>query len=72
VSLQVFAFNVDPALEPFSGIIPCGVDENNTTVTSLVAESGRGMSMQDAKELIIKEFIDLFDLKIKHQENTII
>jgi lipoyl(octanoyl) transferase len=39
VSMHGFAVNVDNDLEPFSWIVPCGLDE--VEMTSLVAETGR-------------------------------
>ena len=40
VSTHGFAVNVDNDLQPFSWIVPCGLDE--VQMTSLVAETGRG------------------------------
>jgi lipoate-protein ligase B len=42
VSMHGFAVNVDNELEPFSWIVPCGLDE--VQMTSLVAETGRASS----------------------------
>ena len=42
VSMHGFAVNVDNDLEPFSWIVPCGLDE--VQMTSLVAETGRASS----------------------------
>jgi lipoyl(octanoyl) transferase len=39
VSMHGFAVNVDNDLEPFSWIVPCGLD--GVAMTSLVAETGR-------------------------------
>ena len=51
------ALNVDPELEHFSGIVPCGV--RGQGVTSL-ADLGRRVSMAEVDAVLRREFEGLF------------
>ncbi len=57
VTFHGVALNVDPVLEHFSGIVPCGVREQG--VTSL-ADLGRIVSMPEVDAILRREFEALF------------
>ncbi len=59
VSLHGIAINVDPDLSHFSGIVPCGVREQDYGVTSLV-DLGLPVTMSDVDVALRKEFEGLF------------
>lgn len=59
VSLHGIAINVDPDLSHFSGIVPCGVREQNYGVTSLV-DLGLPVTMEDVDVALRAEFGALF------------
>jgi lipoyl(octanoyl) transferase len=58
VSLHGLSINVDPDLEHFSGIVPCGITGHG--VTSLV-DLGLPVSMADVDVALRKTFADVFD-----------
>jgi lipoyl(octanoyl) transferase len=57
VTFHGVALNVDPNLEHFAGIVPCGVRAHG--VTSLAA-LGNPVSMQDVDEALKRAFVDVF------------
>jgi lipoyl(octanoyl) transferase len=57
VTFHGISLNVDPDLEHFSGIVPCGVRDGG--VTSL-ADLGRVVSMAEVDAALRKEFAPLF------------
>ena len=57
VSFHGIAFNVEPDLEHFSGIVPCGVTQHG--VTSLV-DLGLPVTMTDADAALRAAFEDVF------------
>jgi lipoyl(octanoyl) transferase len=59
VSFHGVALNVEPDLEHFSGIAPCGVREPKFGVTSLV-DLGLPVSMADADAALRASFHDVF------------
>ena len=56
VAYHGFALNVDPDLAHFSGIVPCGIAAADGTVTSLRAELGHPVSMEETKRVLAAEF----------------
>ena len=59
VTMHGFAFNVNTDLNLFSGIIPCGIQDK--TVTSLKQELRNEINIQEVKEKLLKNFIQLFE-----------
>ena len=59
VTLHGIAINVDPDLTHFSGIVPCGVQEQRYGVTSL-ADLGIPISMPEVDMALRREFEGLF------------
>ena len=56
VSMHGFALNVNPDLSGFNRIIPCGIDD--ATVTSISAELGREINVDDILPLVQKHLTD--------------
>jgi lipoyl(octanoyl) transferase len=59
ITLHGMALNVDPDLSHFSGIVPCGVNEQKYGVTSL-ADLGIPVSLADVDMILRREFEVLF------------
>ena len=58
ITMHGFAFNVNTDLSLFKGIIPCGIVDKE--VTSLQKELSRSVSISEVKEILIKNFIEVF------------
>ena len=56
VSMHGFAVNVNPDLSEFNRIIPCGIDD--ATVTSLSAELGREIVVEEVLPLVEKHMYE--------------
>jgi lipoyl(octanoyl) transferase len=59
ITMHGFAFNVDTDLSYFQHIIPCGI--SNKQVTSLFAELGRKINMEEVKGKVKRNFEKVFD-----------
>jgi lipoyl(octanoyl) transferase len=57
VAYHGFALNVAPDLAHFGGIIPCGINAGQGTVTSLVVEAGRNLSLPEVQQVVAREFL---------------
>ena len=57
ISYHGLALNLCPDLTPFSWINPCGL---NTKVTSISLEKKWPVSVNQAKKLMTKQFIEIF------------
>ncbi len=60
VTLHGFAFNVNPDLQHFNHIIPCGIEDADKAVTSLEAEYGLPVDIEEVKEKLRGHFARLF------------
>lgn len=73
VTLHGMALNVEPDLSHFSGIVPCGVQEQKYGVTSL-ADLGIPVSMAEVDMILRREFEALFgataDQAVGNTENN--
>jgi lipoyl(octanoyl) transferase len=56
VTYHGFALNVDPDLSHFAGIVPCGISAVEGTVTSMRAELGRTIDLDEVKRVLAREF----------------
>jgi len=54
-----FAINVDPQMEYFDGIIPCGIADHPTV--SMAELLGEAPEMQTVKEQVVRAFTETFD-----------
>jgi lipoyl(octanoyl) transferase len=61
VTMHGLAFNVNPNLELFNYIIPCGIVDKS--VTSIEKEFGRSLDPLEIKKNLLNEFSIIFDLK---------
>lgn len=59
VTMHGFALNVNANLGYFDNIIPCGI--KGKAVTSMEAELGEKISMEEVKVKILKHFTELFE-----------
>jgi len=69
VSYHGFAFNVNPNLEHFSYIIPCGIRDKG--VTSLAKLLGKEMDMDQMRKKVIKYFAEVFEMEVLEDERQI-
>jgi lipoyl(octanoyl) transferase len=60
VTMHGFALNVNTPLSFFNNIIPCGIEDADKTVTSLAAELGRNVDMDEIKERVKYHFSEVF------------
>ncbi|MGB0257838.1 MAG: lipoyl(octanoyl) transferase LipB, partial [Coraliomargarita sp.] len=58
VTYHGFALNVNPNLEHFSGIVPCGITDG--TVTSMERELGSQIDLETVKSRLAIEFRKVF------------
>ena len=65
MTLHGFAFNINTPLEYFNYIIPCGIADEDKTVTSLAQELGRPVEMQEVQEKLKRHFADIFECEVK-------
>ena len=61
VTMHGLAFNVNTDLKYFDYIIPCGIKDK--AVTSLEAELGSKVDMEEVKKLFLSAFNELFEIK---------
>lgn len=61
VTLHGWAFNVNTALDYFSHIIPCGIADDDKSVTSLAQELGYPVDMQEVKDRLKRHFETVFE-----------
>ncbi len=63
VTLHGLAFNVNTELNHFQNIIPCGISDDDKSVTSLQKELGRPLSMEEVKSKLKVHFSRLFEFE---------
>ncbi len=62
VTMHGFAFNVNPDLAYFKNIIPCGIEDK--AVTSMQAELGYELNLNEVAEKLKGHLVDLFEMKL--------
>ncbi len=62
VTMHGMAFNVNPDLDYFKNIVPCGIDDKD--VTSMERELGREVDIEEVKENLKKHISVLFGMEI--------
>ena len=70
VTLHGFAFNIQPQLEHFNHIIPCGIQDEDKRVTSLAIESGTTLDMEEVKSRLLRHFAELFGFDYVKEYST--
>ncbi len=60
VTMHGFAFNVNTDLKYFNNIIPCGINDEDKTVTSLAVELGKKIDVEEVKAKLKIHFSELF------------
>jgi lipoyl(octanoyl) transferase len=63
VTMHGFALNVSPDLSYFNHIIPCGIQDK--AVTSLQAELGGAVEMNEVQEILQDKLTTLFEMNLK-------
>ena len=66
ITYHGFAFNINPNLEHFSYIIPCGIKDKG--VTSLKKLLGYEIEKEEVAEKIIKYFAEVFEIEVLNHE----
>jgi len=61
VTMHGFAFNVNTNLDHFNYIVPCGIQDDDKSVTSLAKELGRELPIEEVKRKLKQHFADLFE-----------
>jgi lipoyl(octanoyl) transferase len=64
VTLHGFALNVNADLKYFDNIIPCGIVDEDKTVTSMQQELGEMVSMELVKQRLCFHFQDIFECEL--------
>jgi lipoyl(octanoyl) transferase len=59
VTMHGLALNIETDLSYFNNIIPCGIPDKQ--VTSIEQETGKKVSREEVKALMIQEFATVFD-----------
>ena len=62
VTMHGLAFNINPDLDYFKNIIPCGIDDK--AVTSLQKELGRQVDINEVKKILTHHISVLFNMEI--------
>lgn len=62
VTMHGFAFNVNPDLNYFKNIVPCGIDDKD--VTSMQRELGHMVDINEVKKILKQHIAVLFDMQI--------
>lgn len=68
-TLHGLAFNVNPDLQHFKLIVPCGISASNGAVTSLVEELGQDVNLDEVERLLKKEFSEVFQFEYLNAED---
>ena len=71
VSYHGISLNVEPELEHFSGIIPCGIDPESYGVTSL-ADLGQMLSLPEVDMALKATFEEVFENTEHHPNSNIV
>lgn len=65
VTMHGFAFNVNSDLSHFGHIVPCGIQDEDKAVTSLQAEVGGPLNMEEVKARVRDHLADLFGYRYR-------
>ncbi len=62
VTMHGLAFNVNPDLDYFKNIVPCGIDDK--AVTSMQQELGKEIDIKEVQKILKQHISVLFDMEI--------
>lgn len=62
VTMHGFAFNINPDLDYFNNIVPCGISDK--AVTSLEKELGRKIEISEVQSILTSHLVSLFEFKL--------
>lgn len=65
VTLHGWAFNVNTDLSYFNHIVPCGIADEDKSVTSLQTLLGHRLDMREVKEQLRRHFADVFECRVE-------
>lgn len=63
-TLHGWAFNINTPLEYFENIVPCGIQDEDKTVTSLAQLLGYEVDMAEIKGKVIRHFEAVFECRV--------
>jgi lipoyl(octanoyl) transferase len=63
VTMHGFAFNINTDLSYFTNIVPCGIADDDKAVTSLSAELGKKIDIEEVKDTLKRHFAELFQFE---------
>lgn len=66
ITMHGFAFNINTDLAYFKNIVPCGIQ--NKSVTSLEAELGRAVAIEEVQQRLLAHFMAVFNVAIIRKE----
>lgn len=66
ITMHGFALNVNTDMRYFDNIVPCGIKDKK--VTSIEQELGKKVDFEEVKQVLLKEFSQLFDAKLINKE----
>lgn len=66
VTMHGFALNVNPSLEYFSNIVPCGIDDK--AVTSMEKELGQKVNFEEVSQRLRNHLASLFEMNLMIDE----
>lgn len=64
-TLHGWAFNIHTPLEYFENIIPCGIQDEDKSVTSLAQLLGYEVDMAEIKQKVIRHFEAVFECRVE-------
>jgi len=64
ITMHGLAFNLNTDLQYFNNIIPCGITDQDKSITSLSQETGQEISLDEVRNLLGQQFKDLFEFEI--------
>ncbi len=70
VTLHGLAFNVNTDLRYFDYIVPCGIRDEDKSVTSLARLLGHEADMETVKRLVVRHFADVFQCDVTLPESA--
>lgn len=65
VTMHGFALNVNTDLSYFDHIVPCGIKEEDKSVTSIAKETGGQVDISEVKSILLKELVDIYGLNLE-------